>query len=40
MFLDYNFNASDPDTPEVPTLPKWTYMTGGIFLFIAYTLGE
>ncbi|CAH1116634.1 unnamed protein product [Phaedon cochleariae] len=36
--LDYNFYSSDIDHPEVNPLPKWTFMTAGIFLFIAYTL--
>lgn len=37
-YLDYNFYASDPDHPEVPPLPNWTFAAAGIFLFLAYTL--
>ncbi|KAG5879527.1 hypothetical protein JTB14_029893 [Gonioctena quinquepunctata] len=37
-FLDYYFYASDPDHPEYPSLPKWTFTVAGIFLFIGYTL--
>lgn len=40
VLLDYSYFASDPDHPEVEALPNWTFMTAGIFLFIAYTLGK
>lgn len=37
---DYGFYASDPDQPEYPPLPKWSFTVGALFLFLAYTLGN
>ncbi|XP_060532746.1 ethanolaminephosphotransferase 1-like [Cylas formicarius] len=36
--VDYDFLASDPDHPEIDSLPKWMFMAAAIFLFLAYTL--
>ncbi|KAL1500768.1 hypothetical protein ABEB36_006213 [Hypothenemus hampei] len=36
--MDYNFTASDPDHPEVASLPRWTWFVCAILLFLAYTL--
>ncbi|XP_045461030.1 ethanolaminephosphotransferase 1-like isoform X2 [Harmonia axyridis] len=39
MVLDYYFYASDQiGHPEIPSLPRWTFMLGAIFIFLAYTL--
>ncbi|XP_044263654.1 ethanolaminephosphotransferase 1-like [Tribolium madens] len=35
---DYSFYASDPDHPEYPALPQWTFTVAALFLFLAYTL--
>jgi ethanolaminephosphotransferase len=35
---DYGFYASDPDHPEFPALPRWTFTVAALFLFLAYTL--
>jgi hypothetical protein len=37
---DYGFYASDPDHPEFPALPRWTFTVAALFLFLAYTLGK
>ncbi|CAH1126507.1 unnamed protein product [Ceutorhynchus assimilis] len=36
--MDYDFTASDIDHPEVANLPRWTWFTAAILLFLAYTL--
>ncbi|ENN71378.1 hypothetical protein YQE_11925, partial [Dendroctonus ponderosae] len=37
-FMDYNFTASDPEHPEVPNLPRWSWFLAALLLFLAYTL--